>query len=46
MTYRCQGRQYLVISAGGHGKNGTKTLLRGERLDRHTTMDACTFVAE
>ena len=24
MTYRYQGRQYVVISAGGHGKGGTK----------------------
>jgi quinoprotein glucose dehydrogenase len=24
MTYRYQGRQYVVISAGGHGKNGTR----------------------
>jgi quinoprotein glucose dehydrogenase len=24
MTYRVDGRQYLVIAAGGHGKLGTK----------------------
>lgn len=24
MTYRYQGRQYVVICAGGHGKNGTR----------------------
>jgi len=24
MTYRLDGRQYLVIAAGGHGKLGTK----------------------
>jgi quinoprotein glucose dehydrogenase len=24
MTYRVDGRQYLVIAAGGHGKPGTK----------------------
>jgi quinoprotein glucose dehydrogenase len=23
MTYRLDGRQYLVIAAGGHGKLGT-----------------------
>lgn len=25
MTYEWQGRQYVVIAAGGHGKSGTKT---------------------
>jgi quinoprotein glucose dehydrogenase len=24
MTYSFQGKQYLVIAAGGHGKLGTK----------------------
>jgi quinoprotein glucose dehydrogenase len=23
MTYRYRGKQYVVICAGGHGKNGT-----------------------